>query len=138
MPLKTTCSPLKKERQPVHQLQSKCILKVFLLVHHLNSSDKSVTYQTNVIDLFSLNQFLSKPLEIIFLFSCRPLTIPSITLPPSATDAFSAGKFTTKFEGSDSVDSSQKGDLLEEEEKYLEAFKVRTSHFKTAANSILL
>jgi len=56
--------------------------------------------------------------------TCRPLTIPSITLPPSATDAFSAGKFTTKFEGSDSVDTAPKSDLLEEEEKYLEAFKV--------------
>jgi len=56
---------------------------------------------------------------------CRPLTIPSITLPPSATDAFSAGKFTTKFDGDDAVDSAPKNDLLEEEEKYLEAFKVR-------------
>lgn len=56
--------------------------------------------------------------------TCRPLTIPSITLPPSATDAFSAGKFTTKFEGNDSVDTAPKSDLLEEEEKYLEAFKV--------------
>ena len=54
----------------------------------------------------------------------RPLTIPSITLPPSATDAFSAGKFTMKFEGDDSVDTAPKSDLLEEEERYLEAFKV--------------
>lgn len=53
----------------------------------------------------------------------KPLTIPSITLPPSATDAFSAGKFTAKFEGSDSVDTAPRSDLLEEEEKYLEAFK---------------
>ncbi|KAJ7385861.1 hypothetical protein OS493_013897 [Desmophyllum pertusum] len=53
----------------------------------------------------------------------KPLTIPSITLPPSATDAFSAGKFTTKFEGDDSVDTAPKSDLLVEEEKYLEAFK---------------
>ncbi|KAL9969272.1 hypothetical protein ACROYT_G021468 [Oculina patagonica] len=53
----------------------------------------------------------------------KPLTIPSITLPPSATDAFSAGKFTTKFEGDDSVDTAPKSDLVVEEEKYLEAFK---------------
>lgn len=53
----------------------------------------------------------------------KPLTIPSITLPPSATDAFSAGKFTMKFEGDDSVDTAPKSDLLEEEERYLEAFK---------------
>ncbi|KAK2570640.1 Phosphatidylinositol-binding clathrin assembly protein [Acropora cervicornis] len=33
--------------------------------------------------------------------SSKPLTIPSITLPPSATDAFSAAKFTTKFDGDD-------------------------------------
>ena len=57
-------------------------------------------------------------------FFVRPLTIPSITLPPSATDAFSAGKFTMKFEGDDSVDTAPKSDLLEEEERYLEAFKV--------------
>lgn len=63
-------------------------------------------------------------LLISILLTCRPLTIPSITLPPSATDAFSAGKFTTKFEGSDSVDTAPRSDLLEEEEKYLEAFKV--------------
>lgn len=55
--------------------------------------------------------------------SSKPLTIPSITLPPSATDAFSAAKFTTKFDGDDAVDSAPKNDLLEEEEKYLEAFK---------------
>ncbi|PFX34652.1 phosphatidylinositol-binding clathrin assembly protein LAP-like [Stylophora pistillata] len=53
----------------------------------------------------------------------KPLTIPSITLPPSATDAFSAGKFTTKFEGDDATDAGPKNDLLEEEEKYLDAFK---------------
>lgn len=53
----------------------------------------------------------------------KPLTIPSITLPPSATDAFSAGKFTTRFEGDDATDAGPKGDLLEEEEKNLEAFK---------------
>ena len=52
------------------------------------------------------------------------MTIPSITLPPSATDAFSAGKFTTRFEGDDATDAGPKGDLLEEEEKNLEAFKV--------------
>lgn len=65
--------------------------------------------------------------KIMILFSllfCRPLTIPSITLPPSATDAFSAGKFTTKFDGDDAVDAASKSDLIEEEEKYLEAFKV--------------
>ena len=62
---------------------------------------------------------------LFVLFLCRPLTIPSITLPPSATDAFSAAKFTTKFDGDDAVDSAPKNDLLEEEEKYLEAFKVR-------------
>ncbi|XP_068699053.1 phosphatidylinositol-binding clathrin assembly protein LAP-like [Montipora foliosa] len=55
--------------------------------------------------------------------SSKPLTIPSITLPPSATDAFSAGKFTTKFDADDAVDTAPKNDLLEEEEKYLEAFK---------------
>ena len=55
---------------------------------------------------------------------CRPLTIPSITLPPSATEAFSASKFTKKFEGDDKVDSQPKNELIEEEEKYLEAFKV--------------
>lgn len=53
----------------------------------------------------------------------KPLTIPSITLPPSAADAFSAGKFTTKFEGDDATDAGPKNDLLEEEEKYLDAFK---------------
>lgn len=58
------------------------------------------------------------------MLDCRPLTIPSIILPPSATDAFSAGKFTTKFEGDDATDAGPKSDLLEEEEKYLEAFKV--------------
>ena len=52
------------------------------------------------------------------------MTIPSITLPPSATDAFSAGKFTTRFEGDDATDAGPKSDLLEEEEKNLEAFKV--------------
>ena len=64
---------------------------------------------------------------------CRPLTIPSITLPPSATDAFSAGKFTTKFDGDDAVDTAPKGDLLEEEEKYLEAFKVNKVQTCTCA-----
>ena len=58
------------------------------------------------------------------MLDCRPLTIPSITLPPSAADAFSAGKFTTKFEGDDATDAGPKNDLLEEEEKYLDAFKV--------------
>ena len=52
------------------------------------------------------------------------MTIPSITLPPSATDAFSAGKFTTRFEGDDATDAGPKSDLLDEEEKNLEAFKV--------------
>lgn len=61
---------------------------------------------------------------LFFFIFLRPLTIPSITLPPSATDAFSAGKFTMKFEGDDSVDTAPKSDLLEEEERYLEAFKV--------------
>lgn len=56
--------------------------------------------------------------------TCRPLTIPSITLPPSAADAFSAGKFTTKFDENDVVDTAPKSELIEEEEKYLEAFKV--------------
>lgn len=77
-------------------------------------------------------------LLISILLICRPLTIPSITLPPSATDAFSAGKFTTKFEGSDSVDTAPRSDLLEEEEKYLEAFKVIAQCPKVFYNRWLL
>ena len=58
------------------------------------------------------------------------MTIPSITLPPSATDAFSAGKFTTRFEGDDAADAGPKSDLLDEEEKNLEAFKVGMFFFE--------
>lgn len=58
------------------------------------------------------------------------MTIPSITLPPSATDAFSAGKFTTRFEGDDATDAGPKSDLLDEEEKNLEAFKVGMFFFE--------
>ena len=76
----------------------------------------------NVVVHYKMYFYLLRNNFVFIIY--RPLTIPSITLPPSATDAFSAGKFTTKFEGDDSVDTAPKSDLLEEEEKYLEAFKV--------------
>ena len=53
----------------------------------------------------------------------RPLTIPTITVPSLVSDAFSSGGFATKFE-SETTDSTRKDDLIEEEEKHLDAFKV--------------
>ena len=56
----------------------------------------------------------------------RAPTLPSIKVPSVVSDAFQmSGGFATKFEESESTEPDPtKSGLIEEEEKYLEAFKV--------------
>ncbi|XP_031554352.1 phosphatidylinositol-binding clathrin assembly protein LAP-like [Actinia tenebrosa] len=58
--------------------------------------------------------------------SHKPLTIPAITVPKLAADAFSSSGFGTGFEESSTTASiDKKKQLIEEEERRMEAFKAK-------------
>jgi hypothetical protein len=68
-------------------------------------------------------------LHIYFKFyinlSFRTLTIPPITVPKLATDAFSSSAFETKFDDtSEALAADKTSQLIDEEERHLQALKV--------------